>query len=289
MVVLACLVLFSWLASAEVASADDRADEKRACVSASTTGQTDRDEGRLLDARGQFLRCARDSCPDIVRKSCSAWLSALDPRIPSVVVRVVDRDGHHLADAHVTLDGTDMTRDGRAQALDPGPHTVAADAPGMEPAAQSFLLSEGESARAVIVTLAPVAVNEPAIVVPAPPPPVAEAPVTERDTFRVPTGAWVLGGVGVVGLAGFTYFAVSSKKKYDELEQSCAGACTPEQTEPGRRDAVIADVALGVGIGALIGATTWGLLSWRRAHTGSTSIAIAPTARGAIAGVCGRF
>lgn len=291
MVVRACLFLVSWLAVVSVASADD--DEKHACVNASTKGQTDRDEGRLIDARGQFLRCVRDTCPAIVKKSCGAWLSALEPRISSIVLRVVDDADVHVKDARVALDGVEVMVDGRAQMLDPGSHTVTVEAPGMEPGTTSFLLSEGEKARAVIVSLSPVpsAVEASSPVTAEAPTPAAEvpaAPAPLREAFRVPTGAWVLGGAGILGLVGFTYFGISSNKKYDELERSCGGACTPEQTEPGRRDAVIANVALGIGVGALIGATAWGLVAWRRARH-PVAVTLAPTSGGAAAGLRGVF
>src|ERR1700753_253840 len=97
-------MLWSFCA-ATVALAEPTSEDTQACVAASTQGQTDRDEGRLLAAREQLLMCAREACPSIVRKSCADWLSELSGRIPSVVVRVQEAGQRDVTDARVTLDG----------------------------------------------------------------------------------------------------------------------------------------------------------------------------------------
>jgi len=76
------------LAFSPSALAAGPADAKKACVAASTEGQTARDDGKLMDARKSFLSCARDECPAVVRKSCAQWLTDVEDRIPSAVIRV---------------------------------------------------------------------------------------------------------------------------------------------------------------------------------------------------------
>ena len=46
-------------------------DTKRVCIAASTLGQTLRDEGKLVDAREQLLRCSREDCPGVVKAYCA--------------------------------------------------------------------------------------------------------------------------------------------------------------------------------------------------------------------------
>src|SRR4051812_35283843 len=101
-----------------------RADDKAACVAASTKGQTLRDEGKLLRARDELLACAKDSCPDIVRGYCAQWLGEVDKRLASVVIRARGSKGEDLVDVRVTMDGNPLVTklEGRSISIDPGEH-----------------------------------------------------------------------------------------------------------------------------------------------------------------------
>jgi hypothetical protein len=111
------------------------------------------------------------------------------------------------------------------------------------------------------------------------------------DSRGIPTGAWLLGGVGVVALGSFGYFGLSAKSELDKLD-SCSPSCARSQSDTGRRDALFADVSLGIGVVALAGAVTWAVLSSGskdEASRNATHWAIAPTPQGAAATVYGRF
>jgi hypothetical protein len=265
-------------------------NQKKACVDASTQGQTERDAGHLLEARTQFLQCASDQCPAIVRKSCDRWLADVEERIPSVVVRVLDASGQDLTDAQLTIDGQPVELDGRPVQLDPGPHTllVTHSSGAIE---RKTLLAEKEKARLVRVQLGE---DEPAVAGEAPPGPgpgaeqVDEGPVEPGG--KIPVGVWVLGGVGIVGLGAFVYFGITAKGDYDDLKAECSPACSDADTEAGRRNALIADISLGVGIAALAGSVTWLIIAKKKKPESQTaSLGVAPTHSGAMLSVSARY
>jgi hypothetical protein len=244
------------------ARADDRV---QVCIDASTQGQTLRQQGHLLSARDQMIACANDACPKIVRSHCARWLGELDDRIPSVIVRAQDASGTDLVDAHVLIDGKVVKIDGRAIPLDPGEHVVSLDS-GAAHKEEHVILIEGEASRLVEMRLgAPASATKPVDL----PPPAA-------TSTRVPTAAWILGGVGLVALGGATYFGFAAKGQLDDLNTSCTPHCVDSQTQTGRHDALAFDVLAGVG-GVAIGAA----LVWALAFP--TNVEIEPVSRGALA------
>jgi hypothetical protein len=274
-------------------------------VAASTQGQTDRDDGRLVAARSELRTCARASCPAIVAKSCAEWLAALEPRIPSVVLRVVEAGAGDITDATVTLDQKPVALDGREVWVDPGRHEVVVETAGRSPVARTFLVAERERARLLTIELPALAS--------AAPPPVAEtksdavdaAPAAQTSSepsaaptavahtarrFAVPVGAWVLAGVAVAAGVSFAVLGTQAKNDLHVLDRKCAPDCDPKQAEPGERKALLADVSLGVGAAALLGAGAWTLGRWlRRDRADDTSVALWPTRDGVLATVAARY
>jgi hypothetical protein len=256
-------VAVAGLASASPARADDTV---RACIDASTEGQTLRQQGHLLGARDRMIACARDACPSVVRAHCARWLGEIDNRIPSILVRVQSAAGADLLDARVGIDGKPGKLDGRAVPLDPGEHVIAAESGGVR-REEHVILIEGEASRVVMIRLgsAPRA--------PSPPP---------SPTTHVPWGAWVLGVAGLAGLGVATYFGVAASTQLHDLDRTCSPHCSDAQTQPGRTDALVFDVLLGAG-GAAVGAA----LVWALAFP--YSVEIQPTARGGVASFTLRY
>lgn len=128
----------------------DELDAKRECVAESDNGQRLRDSGKLLEAQHAFVACAAENCPAIVRTDCGAWLSAVVPRIPSLVVSLRDATGHDLATATLWIDGRSVTdgAGGNAIQLDPGPHTLRVQHAG-DLLEERVTLAEGEQGRLV--------------------------------------------------------------------------------------------------------------------------------------------
>jgi hypothetical protein len=56
--------------------------------------------------------------------------------------------------------------------------------------------------------------------------------------------------VGAVGLASFGFFAIKSHSAKSDLED-CKGRCAADEVDAVRRDQIIADVSLGIGVVAL--------------------------------------
>src|SRR5258708_23205514 len=79
----------------------DEASEKAECISASDQGQQLRDDGKYTRAREAFARCARESCPVLLRSDCVHWLLDIDQSSASVVVNAKDDKGNDLVDVNV--------------------------------------------------------------------------------------------------------------------------------------------------------------------------------------------
>jgi hypothetical protein len=268
-------------------------EDKRACVAASTKGQTDRDEGRLIEARQEFLTCARDECPGIVRKSCGDWLADIDERMPSVVVRVQDASGTDMTDVRLTIDGGSVELDGRPVTLNPGQHTLVITQPSGAFMERKVLLAERDKSRLVNIQLRAAGDEPTDDEARTDPPPEGgfggEEPRRDSGKGKVPMGAWVLGGVGVAGLASFAAFAVIAKNDLDDLKDKCSPNCSDDQTSDGRRNALIADISLGVGAAALVGGVVWAVVGLKRSKESRTSMAIVPTRAGANLSIAGHF
>jgi len=216
-----------------------RADEVAACVKAAENAQTERSAHRLRAARQRLLACAQSSCPSVVRNDCANWLSEVDQLMPSVVVQARDSRGIELFDVRVTVDGEVVANhlDGLAVAVDPGSHVFLFEADGAPPLQQQLLIREGEKGRAMPITLA----------APAPPP----APA--KPARHIHPLTYVFGGLGVAGIAGFTYFGIKGTADAAELRDSCGKnkSCRQDQVDPVHRELVVADVCLAVGVVSL--------------------------------------
>jgi hypothetical protein len=275
------------LSAAPTAHADNA---KRACVTASTDGQTLQKEDKLLEAREKLRICASDPCPSIVKTHCTRWLSDLEAQIPTGIVRARDAAGNDVLDAEVTIDGKPSAL-GRPEELEPGEHLVAAKRPSGVHAEKKFLLVDGEKGRLLTIDLPGSA---------APAAPGSEASAASGATSSapaaqgksIPLGAWVLGGTGVLALGTSVVFALQTSNDFNTLKQ-CSPTCTEAQTAPGRTHASITDVSLGVGAAAVVGAIAWAILGRSDASakpaSGQATVDVKPIAGGAFGTVAVRF
>lgn len=212
---------------------------KRECARTSEAGQKDRDEGRMRDARHRFLACARDECPDVVRRDCVAWAAELEPIIPTVVFVVHDAHGEDARGARVLVDGEPAEAIGRAIMIDPGHHDVRAELPDGASASKGIEVAEAVKNRVVIldVDAPPPAREKP----PAPPEPAASPPVL----------GYVLGAVGLA-LAGATaYFWIDGKAREDELRSTCSPNCARDDVDGLRTRYRVSYVTAGASVIAL--------------------------------------
>jgi hypothetical protein len=211
--------LASALALALVSLAPSRAQatEVHQCVQAAEIGQRLRDKEMLKAARGEFITCASDACPAVVRQEC---------------VRVLAQE----------------RLDGRRLEIDPGQHTLRferGDRAGVgrsAPIDKQILVREGEKNRFVDVVLDD---GDKA----APP----EAPRAAGKPFPL-LGA-VFAGVAVLGGVGFAYFAATGQSDVDHLRTTCAPRCAQGDVDSAKTKILVANVSLGLGVVAAGAAT----------------------------------
>ncbi len=278
----------------EAAAAPAFAGAREQCVAAAERGQDLRDAGQLLAARDEFVACAREACPAVVRAECARWLAAVEDRTPSVVLRVRDRDGRDLAEARVAVDGKALEKspDGRGLKLDPGPHAVALELAGFAPSEVRLVAREGEQDRLIDVVL------EKAAGAPTPVPVLAEVvasspaapPVREvRAPRPFPAAPAILAGVAVAGAGAFAGLALSATHDVDTMRKTCAPGCSSSQVDAAKAKALWGNVSLGAGVVAA-GAATW--MWFRRDATREPAAVrwdVAPVGGGALCSVAGRF
>ena len=258
------------------------ADDKQLCVSAYEETQSLRKEGQLRKARERVLTCVQESCPAVVRKDCAQWLPEIEASIPTIVFEVRGPSGGETSDVRVFFDGQLLAErlDGKAIAVEPGEHTfryeligasgakpIEASQPGgvsSSPARSRFsieasppggvssspatgrasieervVVREGEKNRKLTVSFAANgAGGKPADPAVAP----ADTAVDAEGGGGVPPLAWVLGGVGVVGIGAFATLGLDRPRREErpgrhvrpELHRG-SGQLRPHQAHPRRR------------------------------------------------------
>jgi hypothetical protein len=235
------------------------AQRRDECVAAFDRGQTLRIQGQLRAARASFVVCASDACPVPLRKDCAQGLSGIDGDLPTVVLGARDTAGHDVVPTAVYVDDEPAPADGRATAYDPGQHVIRFEHPPDIPVTEHVVLRVGEHNREILATFpAPMAPVQVPPWTPTPEPP----PLAPQSAHPMRPVGWIatLGGVGVLGLGSFAYFAATGYSAKQQLLDSCAPACSDDQVNRVRYRYIAADSSLGVGIVAL-GIATYLLLS----------------------------
>jgi len=219
---------------------------KAECISHLDRAQSLQTARKLREARTSYLACSAAACPEVLREDCSRSLVELDGAIPTVVFSA-RADGHDVTDARVLLDGEAVSSalDGHAVALDPGTHVVRFERTGGGGSEMRIVAREGEKNRAVSATF-----------MTSTPAPAPEAPKVESGRF--PLLPVILGGTGLLALGGSFYVRLNADSDADHLRNSCAPSCDQSSRDALSDKLVVANVALGVGIGAIaLAAATW--------------------------------
>jgi hypothetical protein len=292
----------------------------KSCTAAYKNGVKLEQASQLREAQKAFSACSKAACGAAVRRECIMRYGQLGSDIPSVVPVVTDASGEPVLQVKVTMDGEVLTSqiDGRAVAVDPGLHQFSfSGAAGS--ATQKIVILQGQRNRPLAVTLgagakAAVAAKPPASAASPtalveqdssvePPPtravPLEPGPSDEpRSSSRARTGGrpvatYLLGGVGLAGVAGYALLTYWGRKDNDMLTQ-CTPNCSPESVSHVKKLYLGANVSLGVGLAAL-GTATWLYVRSGRArreeaasHSG-LALDVAPLPTGALASVRGAF
>jgi hypothetical protein len=247
-----------------------QAADVQACLAASEKGQRARGAGKLREAREHFLVCGGEGCPAIVRRDCSQWNSELATALPSVVFGAKDASGRDLFDVTVSMDGEPLVEklDGKAVAVDPGPHTFRFESAGAQPVSETALIKEGERARVLSVTFAGGADDAAGATV-TPAPTTTAEPGEGRGHTALP---WVVVGIGGVTLVtGVVVFLTTPQRpgNCDRETKTCtrqpdqtAAEFEADQKQAGRADnqPILGGAIAGAGALILAGGLIWHFL-----------------------------
>jgi hypothetical protein len=221
----------------------DTGATKAQCVTQLDHAQSMHSARRLTEARTSYLACSAGTCPALVREDCARSLVELDATMPTVVFSA-RADGRDVTNVRVVLDGATLTTalEGRAVALDPGSHLARFERAGGGVVEIELVAREGEKNRAVAATFVDTSTNA----------------HPRAESGRVPVLPILLGGTGLLALGGSFYVRLSADADADAMRRSCAPSCDPSSRDALGDKLVVANVALGVGIGVLaLAAATW--------------------------------
>jgi hypothetical protein len=247
----AALVLASATAGADesATSPEGAAPAPKAeCVSQLDRAQSLQTARKLREARASYLACSAPACPELLREDCSKSLVELDGTIPTVVFSA-RADGKDVTDARVLLDGEAVSSalDGHAVALDPGTHVIRFERTGGGVSEMRVVAREGEKNRSISATFMSSTPAEP-----------EKAAQVRAESGRFPILPVILGGTGLLALGGSFYVRLNADSDADRLRGSCAPSCDQSSRDALSDKLVVANVALGVGIGAIaLAAATW--------------------------------
>lgn len=176
--------------------------------------------GKLVAALGgyELALSQSENMPESFLTEVQAAVASLRARIPRIViVRGAGADAAAIRLDDVALGGASI---GVEIPIDPGPHAVTASAPGYEKYARTVSLTEAEN-QTITVELVALPDEEPTPLAPAPVAPVAPPP---SGYGALP---FVLGGVGVAGLAVGAVLLPLSQDKSGQVKDLCGGEdCT---------------------------------------------------------------
>ncbi|HEX7667902.1 MAG TPA: hypothetical protein VF407_25420, partial [Polyangiaceae bacterium] len=213
---------------------------KEACIDADEAAQRLRLEHSLRAAREKLTFCAQAACPGPLRSECAGWLEEVDAGMPSVVVEATDVAGAFVSDVRVSVDDVLVASslEGRAIAVDPGPHHFKFQRSDGVTVTLDQTILEGEKNRKLVVHF-PALALEP-----------------EKRSAPIPVAVYPLGALGVIGLGSFTFFAIEGKRQEDDLKASCGTRCSDSDAHSVQTKYIVADVSLAVSI-VSIGAGIW--------------------------------
>jgi hypothetical protein len=221
------------------------------------------EEGRhKLAAAHQYWQQATDfarATADARTDYCVAQLTRLNPRVPRLTIKL---DGAAPPDTVVTRDGIDFGTSslGLPLPVEVGPHRITARAPGHTERGFDVDLPEGESIEMVV---APGPLTGPTA--PTTPPLGSSEGGEAGATSSLRPVAYVVGGLGIVGLAVGTFFGVRAVQAAGNTSGHCDGDVCDATGVSARHDEQLsgnaATIALVSGATLLTGGVAWRVLT----------------------------
>ena len=235
------------LVAASAGAQEDASPAPKAeCVSQLDKAQSMQTARKLQEARVSYLACSASACPELVREDCTRSLVELERAMPTVVFSA-RAEGHDVSDARVLLDGEAIASalDGHAVTLDPGSHIARFERAGGGVFEVRVVAREGEKNRPISATF----VTSTTTIVP---------DKSRAESGRFPVLPVILGGTGLLAIGGSFYLRLNANADAEQLHNSCAPSCDQSSRDALSDKLVVANVALGVGIGAIaLAAATW--------------------------------
>jgi hypothetical protein len=289
---------------------------EKACLTTFKNGQRLEEQGRLRDAQLQYQSCVQASCGAFIKQQCSLRYSQLENDIPSVVPVALDESGNPVADVKVSVDGQPLAAkiDGRSLQVDPGLHEFSFQTPRGALSTQKILIMQGQRnrpisvelsgstakattpsttplQRAVLVDSRPAVENTAGVTVD--PDPLDNDDPDVRPARRTRVAPWILGGVGLAGVGGYALLTFWGRKD-NQLLGDCTPACPQSGLDRVKRLYLLANISLGVGAAALVGATYLFIRSRSASHEvaakpASYAVDVQPVPSGAVASLRGAF
>lgn len=259
----------AWASPAQAQNVDQ-------CIESTAEGQKLRDGGDLIGAEQQFVQCASNACPAVIRQDCQNWLSELGPSIPSLRLVLKSEGGNQ---GRVLLDGRQVRVSSSPIRVNPGEHEIQWELEGHETSVTSVTIGVGSRGKVVEVA----------------PGPKLSAEKREEgfSLAQVPTVSWVLGGVGVAAIGGFAAMGIVARSEFNSLQEQCGDDCPPELVDPTKNLAIAADVFLGVGILAIGTGTVLAFVlpndEPNAPPRATAALSVGPTPGGFALGVTGSF
>jgi hypothetical protein len=255
-------LLFTWLPAAQSA-------RKTTCASAWRDAKSLIKSGQLRQAKSSMLRCAVAACGARLRQECAQRVAEIEGEIPTIVPVVKDSGGNPLTELKMMMDGELVADkiDGRAVAVDPGPHQFTFEGKRGVLASYKTVILKGQRNRTMEVTLGAWG-REPVVKTRVPPgflaPSMkgADTPafnlVYDEETSgggtRIGAGTYALAAVGALGLAGYGLTTYQGNRENKRLDL-CSPNCSQASVDRIRRMYLVGRISLGVGAAALLGAT----------------------------------
>jgi hypothetical protein len=255
--------------------------DQQECVAAYEQAQLLRSRSQLRAAKEQLLVCTQNTCPKIITRDCTQWLSEIEADTATIVLSARDEHGRELTQVRVKADGVKLldSLDGKAISIDPGPHVLRFEGGPQQSVEEKLVIHQGERNRSVTVVLstgqeAPVS-------------PTSARTVAPEPSKTLPV---VATAVGALGLGSFAYFGLTGRAEVGRLRTQCAPQCAQSDVNAAHTKLLIADASLGVGIVSL-GIATWLFLAHGQADGKQPKalVSVQPTAKGGAAELWVRF
>jgi hypothetical protein len=241
------MLMMAWVASSCPGAA--RAEENPlSCAQAYESAQEEKATGRLKAAIEHLKSCIDPNCAKFIREDCVRWMDQTEGALPTVVFSVRE-DGDDLTSVEILCDHKPLTGtlDGKAIPVDPGLRDFSFTVPGLAPMSRQVLIREGERNRIINVEFSRpnVPTSSPAAGA------TTMLPAEPALRPRPRTLPYALAGVGALGAAGFTVFALLGHSQQGELERTCSPFCQSSQVDSVKTKYLLADLSLGVGLVSL--------------------------------------